>query len=242
MSLKLVNWNVEWATPRSSRRAEILRRIQRHDPEVICLTETHTGLLSQGGHTICSQPDYGYPIKDGRRKVMLWSREPWEQVDDVGIDSMPPGRFVSGVTQTSVGEIMVLGICIPWFGSRTEARRTSERKKRWEDHEQYLSGLTEVLGRMSSKRLIVAGDFNQAIGSVSRAPKTLRSALQEALPTGMIILTSALAHQGRKCIDHIALSNDLGFSSLGVVSNIHEGKKLSDHFGVAADLSALPIR
>ena len=108
MSLKLVNWNVEWATPRSSRRAEILRRIQRHDPEVICLTETHTGLLSQDGHTICSQPDYGYPIKDGRRKVMLWSREPWEQVDDVGIDSMPPGRFVSGVTQTSVGEIMVL--------------------------------------------------------------------------------------------------------------------------------------
>ena len=150
--MKLVNWNVEWATPRSPRRAEILRRIQRHDPEVVCLTETHTGLLSQDGHTICSQPDYGYPIKDGRRKVMLWSREPWDQVDDVGIDSMPPGRFVSGVTQTSVGEIMVLGICIPWFGSRTEARRTSECKKRWEDHEQYLAGLTKVLGRVSAKR------------------------------------------------------------------------------------------
>ena len=29
---------------------------------------------------------------------MLWSREPWEHVDDVGIDSMPPGRFVPGVT------------------------------------------------------------------------------------------------------------------------------------------------
>ena len=124
----LVNWNVQWVTPRSSRRAEILRSIQRHDPEVICLTETHTGLLSQGGHTICSQPDYGYPIKDGRRKVMLWSREPWDQIDQVGIDSMPPGRFVSGVTQTSVGEIMVLGICIPWFGSRSEAGRTLERK------------------------------------------------------------------------------------------------------------------
>ena len=27
---------------------------------------------------------------------MLWSGEPWEQVDDLGIDSMPPGRFVSG--------------------------------------------------------------------------------------------------------------------------------------------------
>ena len=241
--MKLVNWNVQWATPRSTRRAEILRRIQAYDPEVVCLTETHTGLLSQGGHTICSQPDYGYPIKEGRRKVMLWSREPWDQVDDVGIDSMPAGRFVSGVTQTSVGEITVMGICIPWSGSRTEARRKqSERKKRWADHEQYLAGLTEVLKRAPAKRLIVVGDFNQAIGPGSRAPRKLRSALLDALPPGMTIVTSALAFQGRKCIDHIALSEDLLFGSLGVISNEHAGKKLSDHFGVVADLSALPIR
>ena len=124
MSLKLVNWNVEWATPGSQRTPEILNRVRGHDPQVVCLTETHDGLLSQGGHTICSQPDYGYyPIKKGRRKVILWSRVPWEQVDNVGIDSMPPGRFVSGVTQTSVGEVRVIGICIPWFGSRTEAKR-----------------------------------------------------------------------------------------------------------------------
>ena len=196
--MKLVNWNVEWATSRSSRRAEILRRIQRHDPEVICLTETHTGLLSQGGHTICSQPDYGYPIKDGRRKVMLWSREPWDQVDDVGIDSMPPGRFVSGVTRTSAGEITVIGVCISWSGSRTEARRESERKKRWEDHEQYLVGLTEALKRASAKRLIVVGDFNQAIGPGSRAPQKLRSALREAFPPTMTIVTSAPCIPGTK--------------------------------------------
>ena len=242
MSLKLVNWNVEWATPRSPRRAEILRRIQGHDPEVICLTETHTGLLPPEGHTICSQPDYGYPMKDGRRKVMLWSREPWDQVDDVGIDSMHPGRFVSGATQTSLGEITVIGICIPWFGSRTEARRNSECKERWEDHEQYLAGLTKVLERVDTKRLVVMGDFNQAIGSGSRAPQKLRSALRKAFPPGMTIVTSALAFQGRKCIDHIELSEDLAFSSLSVVSNIHEGKKLSDHFGVVAGLSALPSR
>ena len=238
----LVNWNVQWVTPRSSRRAEILRRIQRHDPEVVCLTETHIGLLPPEGHTICSQPDYGYPMKDGRRKVMLWSREPWDQIDEVGIDSMPPGRFVSGVTQTSVGEITVIGICIPWFGSRTEARRNSERKERWEDHEQHLAGLTKFLERVATKRLVVMGDFNQAFGPGSRAPIKLRSALREAFPPGMNIVTSALAFQGRKCIDHIALSEDLAFTSLGVVCNIHEGKKLSDHFGVAAGLSALPFR
>ena len=241
--MKLVNWNVEWATSRSSRRAEILRRIQRHDPEVICLTETHTGLLSQDGHTICSQPDYGYPIKDGRRKVMLWSREPWEQVDDVGIDSMPPGRFVSGVTRTSAGEITVLsGSAFP--GSDHALRLGARRNARssWEDHEQYLAGLTEVLEWASAKRLIVVGDFNQAIGPGSRAPLKLRSALRASFPPGTNIVTSALAFQGRKCIDHIALSEDLAFTSLGVVCNIHEGKNLSDHFGVVAGLSALPSR
>ena len=63
------------------------------------------------------------------RKVVLWSRDPWERVDDLGHSSMPPGRFVSGVTRTPVGEVTVMGICIPWFGSRTETRRGSERKR-----------------------------------------------------------------------------------------------------------------
>ena len=242
MSLTLVNWNVEWAKPASPRGAEILRRVDEHAPEVVCLTETHDGLLSHDGHTIRSQPDYGYTVKDDRRKVMLWSKEPWDQVDDVGIDSMPPGRFVSGVTQTSAGELTVVGICIPWFGSRTEARRKLERKMRWEDHEQYLAGLTEVLGRPSTKRLIVMGDFNQVIGPGSRARPELRLALRGAFPPSMTIATSALAFQGRRNIDHIALSEDLAVGSLGVISNIHEGKKLSDHFGVVADLSPLHFR
>ena len=238
MSLRLVNWNVEWAKPSSPRGAEVLRRVHGHVPEVVCLTETHDGLLSQEGHMICSQPDYGYTLKEDRRKVMLWSREPWDQVDDVGIDSMPPGRFVSGVTQTSVGEVTVIGICIPWFGSRTEAGRKLERKMQWEDHEQYLAGLTKVLERASAKRLIVMGDFNQTIGPGSRARPQLRLALQEAFPPSMTIATSTLAFQGRRSIDHIALSADLAVGSLGVISNIHEGRKLSDHFGVFADLSA----
>ena len=74
---------------------------------------------------------------------------------------MPPGRFVSGVTQTSLGKVTVIGVCIPWFGSRPEARRRVERRAQWEDHEQYLSGLAEVLGVTSARRLIVMGDFNQ---------------------------------------------------------------------------------
>ncbi|MYF83408.1 MAG: endonuclease/exonuclease/phosphatase family protein, partial [Acidimicrobiia bacterium] len=101
----------------------LLRRIDRHTPDVICLTETHHDLLSQPGHKIYSRPDTGYRRIKGRRKVILWSKQPWQEVDDRGIDAFPPGRFVSGVTPTPLGDVMIVGVCIPWFGSRTEAWR-----------------------------------------------------------------------------------------------------------------------
>ena len=168
--------------------------------------------------------------------MLLWSREPWEQVDDVGIDSMPPGRFVSGVTLSSVGEVTVVGVCIPW--SRSRVGGSGVKRKAWEDHGQYLDGFAEALKRASTKRLIVMGDFNQRIRQGSSVPPNLRSALQRAIPPRMTIATSALGFQGRRSIDHIALSEDLTAESLGVISNIHGGSKLSDHFGVVADLSA----
>ena len=242
MSLSVVNWNVEWATPKSRRTPEIRSRIDRCDPEIVCLTETHDELLSQHGHTICSQPDYGYTVRPNRRKVLLWSRKPWDQVDDLGIESMPSGRFVSGVTQTSVGEVAVIGVCIPWSGSRTEARRGAERRRRWQDHEQYLAGLTEVLERVEAKRLIVMGDFNQVIGPGGRARRELRLALQEAFAPNLRIVTSDLVFQGRKSIDHIALSADWAVDSVDAISNIHDDRKLSDHFGVAADVSVQPVK
>ena len=78
--MKLVNWNVEWATPRSKRSSEIVKRIDRHSPEIVCLTETHPELL-KGGHAVGAHPGYGYGIRKDRRKVLLWSREPWKRVD-----------------------------------------------------------------------------------------------------------------------------------------------------------------
>ena len=108
----VVNWNVNWASA-PWRTTEIRRRIHEHNPEIVCLTETHCGFL-EGGHTITSRGDYGYGHHVSRRKVLLWSRQPWRMVDDLGDDRMPPGRFVSGVTDTSPGEVTVIGVCVPW--------------------------------------------------------------------------------------------------------------------------------
>ena len=107
----------------------------------------------------------------------------------------------------------------------------------WEDHEQYLDGLADVLEQTQTKRLIVMGDFNQRLGQGGGVPTKLRTALQRAIPPRMTIATSALGFQGRRSIDHIALSEDLTVESLGVVSNIDGASKLSDHFGVVAGLS-----
>ena len=52
-----------------------------------------------------------------------------------------------------------------------------------------------------------------------------------------MIATAGLGFQGRRTIDHIALSQDLAAESLGVISNVHQYGDLSDHFGVVADLS-----
>ena len=126
-------------------------------------------------------------------------------MDDVGQDSMPTGRFVSGVTLTSIGEVRVVGVCIPWFGSRTESRRGSGRKKRWEDHEQYLVGLREALSLKHAEPTIVLGDFNQVVGEGGRAPREFQLALEEIFSNGIEITTSELAFEGRKSVDHIAV-------------------------------------
>ena len=111
----------------------------------------------------------------------------------------------------------------------------------WEDHEQYLEGLSRILEAEPHTRLIVIGDFNQRIGLGGNTPHRLRSALQSVLSVRLTIGTSARGFRGRRTIDHIALSNDLAVESLAVISNIHGDTKLSDNFGVVASLSTTPI-
>lgn len=245
MTLSLVNWNVGWATPRSRkwRRDGILGRISSHSPDVICLTETDIGLLSKDQGTIYPQIDrvserHG---RKNRRKVLLWSKKPWSQIDYVGHGSLLPGRFVSGVTETSLGEVTIVGICIPYGMSRV---RDSEVKRApWQDHEEYLDTLKgvldEIYGRASRERMIVMGDFNQKMGPGSRAPLRLRSMLKSVFPPGMSIVTEELEFREKRGLDHIALSQDLAAESLSVIGNIADnGKCLSEgHFGVAARAS-----
>ena len=231
--MRLVNWNVEWATSRAHRSAEILNRINSHHPEVVCLTETSETLLSDG-NVILSDADYGYKRSRGS-KVLLWSAKPWRSVDSLGSELLPAGRFVAGITQTSIGELAVIGICIPWFGSRTGAGAVVKRQ-RWQDHQAFIDGLGDIIRSKlrDCPRLAVVGDFNQRMMPNRFCPEHIRLSLLAALKP-LTILTDDLTFRGKANIDHIAVSDCLT-GQAGVIDNLHDQKRLSDHFGVFADL------
>lgn len=110
---RVITWNVEWATPRSARGSRILEIIEARRPDLACLTESQLDLVPTGGHVISSTADYGYPGPSERRKVVLWSRHAWTDVDVEGDPTLPSGRFVRATTETPIGPIEVVGVCIP---------------------------------------------------------------------------------------------------------------------------------
>ena len=96
-SLRIALWNLGWRRPNSRAAQAIRRHFATWSPDLSRLTESHVDLLS-GGHQIEAEKDYGYGPKPGRRKVILWFRWPWREVDRAGSAHLPLGRFVSGTT------------------------------------------------------------------------------------------------------------------------------------------------
>lgn len=136
--MKSLNWNLEWRPPRSAGGKWIVQKIQSLDSDLCCLTEVTEALIPEG-EVIRSDLDYGYDNKGDRRKVVMWSREPWKDVDLQGDPELPGGRFVSGVTMG----IRYIGVCIPWQSAHVSTGRKD--RKSWEDHLIYCRGLTRII-------------------------------------------------------------------------------------------------
>lgn len=227
-------WNAEFRTPSSSRGSAIRDVLTARNVDIICLTDAYGGNLPPGGHTLCSGADYGYGTSNGRRKVLLWSREPWTGSDSVGDVDLPPGRFVLGVTRTAIGELTVMGVCIPWKDAHV--RTGSRDRQPWEDHLKYLHVLDRVIQRTERTRVVVAGDWNQRVPQY-RAPQHTADALQWTFRNMSIATAGPLGPLQRRSIDHLAHTTDL--STLGVVcwSEYDRcGQRLTDHFGLEVTL------
>jgi endonuclease/exonuclease/phosphatase family metal-dependent hydrolase len=229
-----LTWNLEWARP-NTRRGELIRGgINEVDPEVVCYTEVKRDFVPEG-HRIEADSDYGYAHNGTRRKVILWSKHPWEHVDVVGDPALPTGRFASGVS----GGVRFVGVCIPW----RDAHVTSGRKDRarWADHIVYCEGLGRALRRYAESNvpICVLGDYNQRIPRF-RQPPRVAEALSAAFPPGFRIATEGMTDaDGYGLIDHFAVSPGSGILITKIIPRITEdGTRLSDHVGVAASLDS----
>ena len=78
--MKCLTWNLEWAAPASKRGDLIRRQIAEIDPHMICFTEVIRSLVPEGYH-LEADADYGYPNDGSRRKVLLWSKQPWTETE-----------------------------------------------------------------------------------------------------------------------------------------------------------------
>jgi endonuclease/exonuclease/phosphatase family metal-dependent hydrolase len=202
-------------------------------PDVICLTETYHNFLPPSGYMIEAEADYGYPMSEGRRKVLLWSKQPWSKVDSIGHSDLLSGRFIRGMTETPIGPVDVIGVCIPWAGAHVTSGRRD--RKRWEDHLSYLRAFTQVVPPDPSRTVIV-GDFNQKVPRTI-APVSAYQALDEAILSRLRLVTMGVVEPAQcQLIDHIAVSADMAASSLYSLSNMAGEVRLSDHVGVAATL------
>lgn len=269
--VRVGTWNVQWATPRSKRAPLVADMLAAPDCDILCVTEGDAGILPKGGHVIDAGSDWGYPLpkaSPGRRKVLLWSRWPWTPVFDALQDALPGGRLVVGVTETPVGKVTVVGVCVPWGGAHVNTGRRD--RVQWQDHLDWLGGFERLSYARPRRRTVVLGDFNQ------RSPRggKLHSSLQNAFARFQIATTGFVAeastrlgangvelsevtladapsaHGKAQLIDHIAHSQDLvlrqrtpqrdGTRQVGIFPKEIDGTRLSDHTGVWFDLMLRP--
>jgi exonuclease III len=231
-------WNVQWKTVASSHGRTMSEILNSYDPDIVCVTEGHTDQMLGDWHACPSEADHGYrPLIEGRRKVVLFSRNPWRDIDPVGNAQLPPGRFISAVTKTPLGALRCIGVCIPWADAHVSTG--TKNKMRWEDHKNYLRALHPVVEKLPEDAIIV-GDFNQRIPRGSN-PQDTSELLMESLGEQFSIVTCGkIPDEAEQSIDHLACRSNLAVKTIRGLPKIQNNVNLSDHFGLIVELERSP--
>lgn len=236
-SPRIAIWNVAWAGKASPRGKILHDSIFSLNPDIVCITEGLTDWMPKTGSVISSNADFGYSLKPGRRKILLWSRTPWHDVDSLGNEMLLGGRFVSGVTETNRGKVEVIGVCIPWADAHVRTGRKD--RLRWEDHKACLAGLKQYLNAKEFRYpTMIVGDFNQTIPR-HKQPKEVSNLLSDALIGSFTVATTGMIPGVNKpSIDHLAHTRGITITRVdGLTNETENTNKLSDHFGLCVDFS-----
>ena len=246
--MRILNWNTQWLGPRSrGRRFEKAKAlIEAQDPDIICLTEARAELMPSDEETITSELSGAGNIENrGARKVVLWSRFGWQNVDTLGSPRLPEGRYIRAETVITGQTWTIIGMCIPYHAYRTGEKWGDNRMKAWEGACRYLDALREdILPQLKQReRVVLMGDFNLQIppSAYPRAgsevdQKRLATFAGWQIPTAGEIIDPAL---DKRFIDHVALSHDIIVNCRDFISRtLDDGTVLSDHNGVCIDVAA----
>jgi endonuclease/exonuclease/phosphatase family metal-dependent hydrolase len=105
-------------------------------------------------------------------------------------------------------------------------------KSLWQDHNTYLTHLTEILTSHRAP-LIIAGDFNQ------RLPRKYQPINSYQLLVNAIqyLTVHTKDTTDPALIDHIATTNDFELRTRQVIHRQCDGNALSDHDGVTVNLT-----
>lgn len=233
-TLTLAAWNVEWA--KSRKRVAIADRIAAMNADILVVTEGDAGILPSGGAHLDGGADWGYRnTLPEWRKVMLWSRHPMQAIKGEGPPNVP-GRFIMARVDAPVGDITVLGVCIPWRDAHVRTGRGDAEP--WGEHQAYLEHLGKAIRRHRDKPLLVMGDFNQRFPR-TRAPQVVFDAITEALDGLTVITAGQVPGLTRQDVDHIAVSaHFLPEATWGIDRHHESGLELSDHDAALARVRA----
>jgi mRNA deadenylase 3'-5' endonuclease subunit Ccr4 len=221
---KLIIWNTQWAKPDSKREIQIKKIVAEESPDIICITEGYMQSWEHYEHIICSQEDYGYKIHEGRRKVILLSKEKWTDKNIIGNDELPTGRFISGVTSNT----QVVGVCIPWKDAHVKTG--NKNSSSWGEHLSYLSGLKTHLDKTHTQTIVV-GDYNQRIPK-KYSTKLVFDTLLKTFENFDICSTGIISPIGKQSIDHFSTNTIPENMEIKSIDNIQNNFRLSDHFGL----------
>lgn len=232
--MRIVNWNIERHGPLTWQAKSLLAEISELEPDIVCLTEAwEASAASLGGFSI-SATGVSWSHKDAvERKVLLWSRNAWRDVQIVE-QLEATGSAITGLTLLGSTVVRILGLCIPYhFASPLGL---VPRAKPWSQHERSLEDLAPLLRLWrDSGPVIVVGDFNRFIPR-AWGPKRSFELMEMALDGYQVTTAGEVKGVNARTIDHVAFAGELKVTDVfGRSANTDDGRKRSDHFGVVVD-------
>ncbi len=221
---RILNWNVEWASPRAKRFPLIRRAIEEVRAEVNVVTEGSRSVLPNSGHVVTSSADYGYaPADQSRRKVFCGAGSRGGMWMWMVRRSCPRADSSRGTTDTGIGAVRfivsasrgVMLMCDP--DGKTAGRGKTSPLPRWTRGE-YLRTVS------TAETTIIAGDFNQRIPAAG-APARVSDRLAEVFRGWQMVTADVRSRDGDLMIDHMAIRPGRSQTSVSVL----EGSRRMAH-------------